>query len=274
MANQAEAPSARAFFTRRRVRFLLLLALCLIVGRFCVELIPERRGYLYSGQPMEYWMEACASQDLEARAKAHEVMLGILNTEGEPNRDLAAQYVTMREPGNPQARAVFIRLLKDPRPRTRETAAVMLRSTTPDNETITALMMALNSIPAEDFPARIAPSDALCRLGERYPQTVVPALVRFLEYENDQSRRNASSILDGIRPAARDAVPSLIKTLDDKSPRVRAFAVEALGNIGPAAEESLPALEKCLTDPDESVRKSAMKAIEKINSQAETGSTR
>ena len=100
-------------------------------------------------------------------------------------------------------------------------------------------------------------------------QAAVPALIKLLEENSPETRREAMYGLMGIGSAAGPAVPALIAMLSSNDFHTQYWSCRALAKIGmPAAEPAIPILISMLTDGVASVRGNAAAALGQLGSQA------
>lgn len=101
-------------------------------------------------------------------------------------------------------------------------------------------------------------AEALGRIGS-------PAVGVLTEKLGDENLRPlAAAVLGEMGADARSAVPALVKLLDSEEMQTRREAFLALASIGPDAETAAPALMKILTDADDPGRAGAAYALAKI----------
>jgi NLR family CARD domain-containing protein 3 len=93
--------------------------------------------------------------------------------------------------------------------------------------------------------------------------TVVNALVKKLEDEDEDVRRHAAEALGDQENLPKEVVTALVKKLEDKDEDVRSSAACVLGKQRNLPKEAITALVKKLEDEDEDVRNSGVSALGK-----------
>lgn len=116
-----------------------------------------------------------------------------------------------------------------------------------------------------DLDDRDRAAGAVGRIGEP-AQAAVPALIRVLEDEISWTRRNATGLLDPIKPSPSNQKPKAV-TEEFSREMVRRAATWAFGQIGSPAIDAIPVLLLALKDPDWGVRSNAAKSLGQIGKQ-------
>jgi HEAT repeat protein len=107
--------------------------------------------------------------------------------------------------------------------------------------------------------------NALAEIGSR-SMSAVPALIVFLQEEDEDVRISCIEALRQIQTANSEAIHALIEVLADPVERVRRRAANALVELGVSDHEHLPALIKALEDPDVHVRRHIYKLLGRLAS--------
>jgi len=93
----------------------------------------------------------------------------------------------------------------------------------------------------------------------------IPYVIDILKNGDEESRKTAMLVLEGLRKKAAPAVPDLIRCLlEDKSAAVRQASATCLGFVGADAEAAVPALEQAVTNDVPEVANTAKYALERI----------
>ncbi len=149
-------------------------------------------------------------------------------------------------------------LLKDPDPRIREVAAVVIASVYPlPGAAVPALCEGLQDADPE---VRLRILSSLAHAGpEAAP--AVGSLRTQLTAEEPSCAAAAADAMGCIGAAALPALPELLRGLRAGQPALRAAAAKALGRICPGIGEVLGPLRTALEDPDSGVRAGAARAL-------------
>ncbi|MBP5971912.1 HEAT repeat domain-containing protein [Brasilonema sp. CT11] len=111
----------------------------------------------------------------------------------------------------------------------------------------------------QDSEVRRDAASALRKIGS---SQAIPGLIKLLEHQNSSVRRSAASALEKI--GSSQAIPGLIKLLEHQDSEVRRIAASALGEIG--SSQAIPGLIKLLGHQDSEVRRIAASALGEIGS--------
>jgi len=119
----------------------------------------------------------------------------------------------------------------------------------------------------DDLAAQLAAPDMSVRfhaarqVAEERRVDLIPALIRLLDDDIVQVRREAVYSLGRLGKNTDDVVQAFIKALADPADPVRRQALVALRNIGPNDESLFAAVTKCLHDPTVAIRADAAKTL-------------
>jgi HEAT repeat protein len=161
----------------------------------------------------------------------------------------------------------LIRLLKDPNPKVRSRAALMLGNmTSPNNSDF--LLSRTPSIFGTSNSVGLPTSAATALKRKRESaRSSIPSLVPLLKDLNSEVRLNAAFTLGEMEESAKFTIPQIIPLLKDSNPDVRSIAAEALKTLGYQPSQQVSQSEEIdrlilqLKSPDPVVRSSAAKAL-------------
>ncbi|MDQ6891713.1 MAG: HEAT repeat domain-containing protein [Acidobacteriota bacterium] len=186
----------------------------------------------------------------------------------------AVQELGRRAPSSADAVAAVVEAFSDTAPLVRRFAAGGLAEVrAPAAPTVLALARLLRDPEPEP---RESAARTLAALSSRVPQETVAELGSMLSAAAADAveavRANAVEALGGLGARGARAVPSMKQALEralgDPSDTVRGAAVEAVGKLGSGVSWTVPLLTKALADPVHDVRKMAVIALEKIGPDA------
>jgi HEAT repeat protein len=162
------------------------------------------------------------------------------------------------------ATEALTKAVTDPDHDVRREAIEALRKIKPDKEVLFPLLV--NLLSDVEPSVAVAAAASLADVGEE----IVPLMNQALG--NEKSRFWAILVLSDLGPQAKDAVPSLLKALDSDKPEVRREVLMCLGEIGPGAKDAIPQLTQALEDEDKAVVFAASYALAKIGVEAKSAS--
>jgi HEAT repeat protein len=148
-------------------------------------------------------------------------------------------------------------LMNDPEPVVREEAALSLAKIGPQ---AAGAVAALGRTLLEEQNARVkrATARTLAGLG---PQAV-PALIKALDSNSNQTRYLAIVALGRVGAPAGSAMPALVRLLEDQDPYTRGAAAWSLGQVADGSVPTVFALQQILIqDAQPSVRRMAAAAL-------------
>lgn len=93
-------------------------------------------------------------------------------------------------------------------------------------------------------------------------------LIKELESNEAQERRDAAYELAQRSPEAIEALPAIIKSLSDRDPQVKAFSIQAISRFGPQAKEAIKPLIESLGARDQQMVYRAAHALGQIGTEA------
>ncbi len=99
-------------------------------------------------------------------------------------------------------------------------------------------------------------------------RTVVPLMIKLLQYPENDQRYLVVSALGQMGSAAKAAIPTLVQALNHKDSLISNEAVVVLGEIGSGARGVVPALVEALDDREETVRIDAALALGNLGTEA------
>jgi HEAT repeat protein len=176
-------------------------------------------------------------------------------------RVFAAKAVCQIEPGKEKETVVvLVAALKDPDPKTRCEAAMVLGQAS--SEKSTAATALANALKDGDNHVRSFAMRGLWNL-RTGAKSALPDIINTLKHASPDVRKDAAMTLFVVQNGGA-AVPALIDLLKDADAEVRAVAAQALGLHGNFASSAIPSLSKCLKDDNEKVRNAAASAIDWI----------
>lgn len=147
------------------------------------------------------------------------------------------------------------KLLKDPVPAVRESAAAALADLGA-KESVSTLTQGLND---GGYTVRAAVAAALLQLGQPY-ETVAPT-IRALAQQNDTAARSSAAFALGkaTKVNRQGAIAVLASLATDPLPGPKIVAIRSLGHIGD--RDIIPDLKEGLHDQNEAVRATAAGAL-------------
>jgi HEAT repeat protein len=153
------------------------------------------------------------------------------------------------------AREMIEKLLKDPVPAVRESAAAALADLGA-KESVPVLAQGLND---GAYTVRAAVAAALLQLGQSYE--TVDSTIRALAQQNDTAARTSAAFALGKATKAnrQEAMAVLGSLASDPLPGPKIVAIRSLGHIG--GREIIPDLKEALHDQNEAVRATAGGAL-------------
>ncbi len=116
-------------------------------------------------------------------------------------------------------------------------------------------------------------ANILGKIGPRFHDYVIPALVALLQDPNEYVRQEAIESIGKIgAPAAETTLHTLIEMLEDNDERVKGLSAQTIGSFGSAAADAVPALiallEEDETDRDTFLKKMTITALGDIGPDA------
>jgi hypothetical protein len=214
---------------RRRVLWVTLglLALLAAAGPLAYYLRAKLAGeHFFRGRPTSYWayqIRQWKDQPVWTVPWPDRV-LNVLGVKGSNDRPTIFD-------GGPAAIPVVLDLVTNEDPGMRDTACIMLTS---------------SSVVPDDLAAA--------------------TLVKAVQIRRSDVRLSVLTYL----PNGPEAVPALIQALDDDSYFIRQVAIEMLAGLASEAQEARPALRTCLLDSSWQVREAAEDALKRIESAGRT----
>ena len=167
----------------------------------------------------------------------------------------------LRELGTMAKRAIgpLRRLLKDPSPVVRNSAASALCTISP--VVGNSVRDAVTAVREDHKHWSI---DLTIRTLNRVPGASLAAVHEFaslLADEDPAVRQSSAYALGRLGPLAGSALGKLSKALDDSDEEVRLWVIQTIGQIGEAAHEQIPALAGLLKDESREIRHAAIYAL-------------
>ena len=213
---------------RAILAILLLLAVLLLALAGWVFFRPEDpNNPVVNGKRMSFWISQLGSEDARTRA-------------------FAADNVGSAGPRE-AAIPALIRLLEDPIPQVRRSAARALPRVAPDGDRARkALPVLLEALQDPDENVRFDTARVLGGLLRSGDKEAVAPLGQALTDRSLRVRHEVVNLLGRMGPAAEETVPALVETL--KQPSLRPSVIEVLGRIGPRAKAAVPALVEALKE--------------------------
>ena len=216
---------------RAVLAILLLLAVFLVALAGWVFFRPEDpNDPVVNGERMSFWISQLGSEDAHTRA-------------------FAAENVGSVGPRGPREAAIpaLMRLLEDPIPQVRRSAARALPRVAPDGDRARkALPVLLEALQDPDENVRFDTARMLGGLLRSGDKEAVAPLGQALTDRSLRVRHEVVDLLGRIGPAAEETVPALVEMLEQQS--LRPSVIEVLGRIGPRAKDAVPALVAALKE--------------------------
>ncbi|MBI2479826.1 MAG: HEAT repeat domain-containing protein, partial [Planctomycetia bacterium] len=182
----------------------------------------------------------------EAARSLDELLAALEASSDEERAEAAATIAKLGKDAVP----TLVKMLDDPSPDARASAALGLGQIGIDDEAvIAALLIRLDDaqLRSDDVPVWAFAARALGQLGPKS----VPRLIAKLSADNRTGRRAAAVALHDIKPPPKNAVPALITMLIENEPETRIAAMYAILGLDPKpAASAMPSLHLMLGSED------------------------
>jgi HEAT repeat protein len=174
---------------------------------------------------------------------------------------IAAHLALWRIIKDESAYARAVGALKDQSASARRKAAAALGTYAQNEQTVRALIPALENEDGDVRQFARASLELVCWKIHAKAKAAIPALIQALASDEPQIRSWAARALAGIGPDAGAAIPPLLKALQGRDEQLRHKSAWALGKIASDGATVVPALAAALKDSSRSVRFEAAFAL-------------